>query len=107
MNLIVGATGTLGGMIARRLLADRKTVRALARPGSTYQPLEDAGAQIAFGDLREPASLAADVLIVLLVVTALAEPVTGAGRPLWMFAAGAAAALGALQWPLVHRRWLS
>jgi len=59
MNLIVGATGTLGGMIARRLLADRKTVRALARPGSTYQPLEDAGAQIAFGDLREPASLAA------------------------------------------------
>ncbi len=57
MILIVGATGNLGGMITRRLLAQSRNVRILARPGSKYQPLADAGASPVIGDLRDRASL--------------------------------------------------
>ncbi len=55
--LVVGATGTLGGMISRRLLDQRRAVRILARGGSAYQPLEDAGAEVAKGDLKQRSSL--------------------------------------------------
>ena len=58
MILVVGATGLLGGMIARRLLAQGREVRILVRPGSNYQPLVEAGAQPVEGDLKEAASLA-------------------------------------------------
>lgn len=69
MILIVGATGQLGGMITRQLLAQRKTVRILVRPNSpsvelapqgmatAAQSLIDAGAQPVDGDLKERASL--------------------------------------------------
>ncbi len=57
MILIVGATGNLGGMITRQLLAKGRQVRILVRPGSQYQSLMDAGAQPAIGDLRDRASL--------------------------------------------------
>jgi uncharacterized protein YbjT (DUF2867 family) len=57
--LVVGATGALGGLIARRLLADGKKVRILVRPGSSYQPLVAAGAEAIIGDLKEPSSLPA------------------------------------------------
>lgn len=71
MILIVGATGLLGGMITRQLLAQGKTVRILVRPNSpavalapqgmatAAQSLIDAGAQPVDGDLKERASLAA------------------------------------------------
>ena len=59
MILVVGATGALGGLIARRLLADGRKVRILVRPGSTYQPLVAAGAEAIIGDLKEPSSLRA------------------------------------------------
>jgi len=58
MILVAGATGQLGGAIARGLRARARPVRILARPGSAYQPLADLGAEVALGDLRDPASLA-------------------------------------------------
>ena len=57
MDLVVGATGSLGGKIARLLLEKGEGVRILARPHSAYAELEQAGAQVVFGDLKEPRSL--------------------------------------------------
>jgi uncharacterized protein YbjT (DUF2867 family) len=62
MNLIVGATGLVGGEICRRLAADRKPVRALVRPTgdrSRIEELRAAGAELAMGDLKDPASIQA------------------------------------------------
>ncbi len=58
MILVAGATGLLGGMITRHLLAQGREVRILVRPGSHYQPLVEAGAQPIAGDLKEATSLA-------------------------------------------------
>jgi NADH dehydrogenase len=58
MILVAGATGRLGGAIARGLLARGMPVRALVRGGSDAGTLAGDGAQIALGDLRDPASLA-------------------------------------------------
>jgi len=57
MILVVGATGRLGGTIARRLLARGDGVRAFARPGSDAAALEAAGASLARGDLKDRGSL--------------------------------------------------
>lgn len=57
MILVVGATGNLGGITTRALLAQGKSVRILIRPQSAYQALEHAGAQIVVGDLKERGSL--------------------------------------------------
>lgn len=69
MILVVGATGYLGGMIARQLLAQGQPVRVLVRPQSDYSALESAGAQPATGDLKDPASLAAACSGVSAVIT--------------------------------------
>src|SRR4029434_4735357 len=58
MILLVGATGLVGGMIARRLLGQGLAVRILVRPGSDYHSLVEAGAQPVAGDLKCPATLA-------------------------------------------------
>jgi uncharacterized protein YbjT (DUF2867 family) len=58
MILVVGATGALGGTIARDLLASGQGVRVLVRPGSEYGPLLELGAQPVMGDLKDAASLA-------------------------------------------------
>lgn len=55
--LVVGATGLLGGLVVRRLLAEEHPVRALVRHGSDYRELERAGAEIVFGDLKYPSAL--------------------------------------------------
>ena len=57
MILVVGATGQLGGLIARLLLHDRKPVRILARPGTYDGDLVSAGAETVPGDLKDLASL--------------------------------------------------
>ncbi len=57
MILVVGATGSLGGTIARMLLVDGQPVRVLARPHSNYQPLQHNGAQVVMGDMKDLASL--------------------------------------------------
>jgi len=81
MILIVGATGLLGGMITRQLLAQGKTVRILVRQNSpsvalapqgmatAAQALIDAGAQPVDGDLKDPASLAAACVGIDTIIT--------------------------------------
>jgi uncharacterized protein YbjT (DUF2867 family) len=69
MILVVGATGLLGGLITRRLLAQGQPVRILTRARSAYQPLEQAGATPAFGDLKDRASLDAACAGVDVVIT--------------------------------------
>jgi NADH dehydrogenase len=79
MKLVVGATGHLGGRIARQLLQHGNAVRVLVRPDSRYQPLVEAGALPVFGDLKDRASLDAAVRGVdVLVTTANAVAATGA-----------------------------
>jgi len=79
--LVVGATGQLGTTVVRRLNRAGLPVRALARRGSAYRHLEGEGIGVAFGDLREPASLdAACQDISTVVATANAVVPRGAGR---------------------------
>jgi uncharacterized protein YbjT (DUF2867 family) len=56
--LVVGASGHVGGRVARSLLGRGRAVWALARPGSDLGDLEDRGARRCPGDLRDPDSLA-------------------------------------------------
>jgi NADH dehydrogenase len=55
MILVVGASGTLGTVITRMLLAQNKSVRLLVRPQS--QALVDPRAEYVLGDLKDRASL--------------------------------------------------
>lgn len=57
MILVVGATGSLGGMATRDLVAAGYSVRVLVRPGSAYDRLIEQGAQPVMGDLKDPDSL--------------------------------------------------
>ncbi len=57
MILIAGATGELGQRVTKQLLAKDKPVRILVREGSEYQELENAGAEIVFGDLKNKESI--------------------------------------------------
>ncbi|MGB5132907.1 MAG: SDR family oxidoreductase [Steroidobacteraceae bacterium] len=62
MNLIVGATGMLGGEICRILAEKRTPVRALVRESSNPErvaQLAGLGVEIVRGDLKDRASLAA------------------------------------------------
>jgi uncharacterized protein YbjT (DUF2867 family) len=54
MILVVGATGRLGGSVARALLDRGEDVRVLVREGSTF---DDPRAEIAVGDLTDKESL--------------------------------------------------
>jgi uncharacterized protein YbjT (DUF2867 family) len=55
--LVVGGTGMLGGQVVTALLSRGKPVRALVRPTSDAKGLEEAGVEIARGDMMDPASL--------------------------------------------------
>ena len=57
--LVTGATGFVGAAVARTLLAAGHEVRALARPTSDRRNLAGLAVEVATGDLRDPASLAA------------------------------------------------
>lgn len=68
MILVVGATGQLGTAVVRKLAAAGQPVRAFVRRTGRYQHLQGPGVELAFGDLRDPASLdaacqGADVVI--------------------------------------------
>jgi NADH dehydrogenase len=65
MNLLVGSTGHLGGMIARRLVANGTPLRVLVRSGAT----DLAGAEAVQGDLKDRASLDAACRGVSTVIT--------------------------------------
>jgi uncharacterized protein YbjT (DUF2867 family) len=61
MNLVVGATGNVGGSVVRALREEGKPVRALVRETSDperVRPLEECGAEVVRGELRDPESLA-------------------------------------------------
>ncbi len=55
--LVVGGTGMLGGQVVTALLSRGKRVRALVRPTSDGKGLEEAGVEIARGNMMDPASL--------------------------------------------------
>jgi NADH dehydrogenase len=57
MILVAGGTGVLGGAIARRLLAGGKQVRVLTRRRERAQSLQEVGAEVAVGDLRDRRAL--------------------------------------------------
>jgi uncharacterized protein YbjT (DUF2867 family) len=61
MNLVVGATGNVGGAICELLRSRDKPVRAMVRETSDPERvsrLEQVGAEVARGELRDPGSLA-------------------------------------------------
>lgn len=55
--LVTGATGFVGANIVRSLLDADETVRVLARRGSTTRNIDGLPVDIAYGDLRDAASL--------------------------------------------------
>ena len=57
--LVYGATGAQGGPVARRLLEAGRRIRVLTRNPDHAEPLREAGAEIAVGELGDPASLEA------------------------------------------------
>ena len=62
MNLVITATGYLGAALCQKLIAAGKPVRGLARKTSDpakLDALKRMGVELAYGDLRDPASIAA------------------------------------------------
>src|SRR5438094_7948975 len=60
MNLIVGATGSLGSEICRRLAGQGESIKALVRETSDPEKvaqLKSLGAELVRGDLKDPLSL--------------------------------------------------
>jgi dihydroflavonol-4-reductase len=57
--LVLGATGFIGGQVARALVARGDAVRALRRPSSSLRMLDGLPIELVTGDLRDPASLLA------------------------------------------------
>lgn len=57
--LITGATGFVGHHLAKRLVAEGASVRALARPTSSTTRLAAMGVDLAQGDIEDPATLPA------------------------------------------------
>ncbi len=55
--LVTGATGFIGGAVARRLVARGDRVRVLVRPTADRRPLAGLDVEIVEGDLRDPGSL--------------------------------------------------
>jgi dihydroflavonol-4-reductase len=56
-TLVTGATGFVGSAVARKLVAEGFSVRALARPGSPRSHLAGLDLEFATGDLRDAASV--------------------------------------------------
>ena len=67
--LVVGATGALGGSVTRLLARGGPNVRALVRDPARRRELDRLGVDVAIGDLRDPASLAAACADVTHVIT--------------------------------------
>lgn len=59
--LITGATGKVGSRLTRHLMEQEHEVRALVRDANRAAQLQDAGCELALGDLRDANSLVAAV----------------------------------------------
>jgi NADH dehydrogenase len=57
MYLLVGGTGLLGGRVAVRMREAGLPVRALVRPTTSASAIAALGAEVCWGDLRDPVSL--------------------------------------------------
>lgn len=57
MILIVGGTGALGSAATEKLLAQREAVRVMTRTPDKAQALQELGAEVVQGDLRDQPSL--------------------------------------------------
>ncbi|MBI4733024.1 MAG: NAD-dependent epimerase/dehydratase family protein [Chloroflexi bacterium] len=57
MQLVTGATGHIGNVLVRQLLAQGKKVRTLVRPSKTPLALQDLEVEIVPGDILDPDSL--------------------------------------------------
>jgi NADH dehydrogenase len=77
--LIVGSSGNLGAEVLRRLVADAREVRALARTPDREATLRSLGVQPVRGDLAEPSSLRPACEGVQIVI-ATAHALLGRGR---------------------------
>ena len=80
MLLLCGATGELGGRVARRLASESVPLRLLLRSRAGEPLAHELGAEVARGDFCEPASLAAAVRGadgVVTTVTAMARALAG------------------------------
>lgn len=56
--LVIGASGFVGRQLVRRLLADGRRVRCLARDRTRVQDLAQSGCEVVEGDILNPASVA-------------------------------------------------
>lgn len=54
---VTGATGHIGNVLARRLAAEGRKVRALVLPGEDLTPIHGIPLEIVWGDVRDPGSL--------------------------------------------------
>ncbi len=61
MILVVGATGNTGSGVVSGLLGQEIATRALVRDAAKGEGLKEQGAQVAMGDLDDPASLTTDI----------------------------------------------
>lgn len=59
MIVVTGATGHLGNVLVRQLLAQEQAVRALIMPADDLRPLEGLEVELAYGDVTHPPSLKA------------------------------------------------
>jgi dihydroflavonol-4-reductase len=57
MNLVTGATGHIGNVLVRRLIAAGESVRVLIFPGEDTLPLKDLLLEMVTGDVLDPFSL--------------------------------------------------
>jgi uncharacterized protein YbjT (DUF2867 family) len=109
INLIAAGTGLLGSGLVFRLLEKELPVRALVCPNSTYHPLQAAGAEIAFADLRQPQTILPALSGVERVIAAtdgsltemIHQPGAGKGRESLRHLVEACKQTGLLQFVLV------
>ena len=57
MKMVTGATGHIGNVLARELIARGEAVRALVMPSDDMRPLADLPVDIARGNLLDPDTL--------------------------------------------------
>jgi dihydroflavonol-4-reductase len=57
MNLVTGATGHIGNVLVRKLIAAGETVRVLIFPGEDTLPLKDLLVEMVTGDVLDPRAL--------------------------------------------------